>query len=161
MDRTAQLSPLGLQRLRLLDCLGGNSPHAAGYFEPVPGTDIFDAFRQYVARICQAWSAESDAMTVSLLATARFLTGELDAANIIINHLPANAFKLDHGAGYCVVMPQTALRTSLPLPSKLTDIDRWLAGSVEQAALRTWLTENLDRLSWDGKKGIYHLDQRC
>jgi hypothetical protein len=157
MDRTAQLAPLGLQRLRLLDCLGGNSPHAAGYFDPATGTDIFDTFRQYVARMCQAWGAESDPMTISLLAAARFLTGDVDAALGILEHLPEKAVKLDHGAGHCIVMPQTALRTALPLPSALTDINRWLAGSIEQGQLRTWLAENRERLLWNEKDGVYQL----
>lgn len=63
MDRTAQLSQFGLLRLSLLDCLGGNSPDAAGYFNPAAGTDIFAAFGQHVAHMCLVWGAETDRMT--------------------------------------------------------------------------------------------------
>jgi hypothetical protein len=156
-NRTARFLPLGYQRLRLLGCLGGDTSFAPGYFDPAPGTDIFEAFRQYVVRMSQTWAAESDPMTLSLLAAARFLIGKLDAAEVILDHLPAKAFKLDHGAGYCVVMPQTVLRTALPLPSELTDINRWLAGSIEQDQLRAWLTANRERLLWNEKDGVYRL----
>ena len=37
MDRDAQLAPLGVQRLRVLDCLGGNNRWAQGYFQPDAG----------------------------------------------------------------------------------------------------------------------------
>ena len=154
-NRTAHLLPLGYQRLRLLGCLGGDSPTMPGYFEPEPAADIFAAFRDYVARMTQVWASETDRMTLSLLAAARVLTGELGAADIIIDHLPDKAFKLDHGAGYCVVMPQTVLCASLSLPSELTDIDCWLAGSEVQATLRLWLKDNQGKLFWDENKGVY------
>ena len=155
-ERVAHLLPLGYQRLRLLGCLGGDSPFTPGYFEPAPGTDIYEAFRHYVARMSQAWAAETDRMTISLLAAARVLIGDLYAASIIVDHLPAKPFKLDHGAGYCVVMPQTVLCTSLPLPAELTDINRWLAGSEVQTALRNWLKQHSGKLLWHENKGVYH-----
>jgi hypothetical protein len=153
--RNLHLLPLGYQRLRLLGCLGGDTPSAPGYFAPAPGTDIFEAFRAYVTHMSEMWVNESDPLGVSLLAAARLLTGDLDAAEIIVSHLPEKAFKLDHGAGYCVVMPQSVLRTSLPLPADLTDIDRWLVDSKCQTALRTWLKTNRVRLSWCEKIGVY------
>jgi hypothetical protein len=154
-NRTSQFLPLGYRRLRLLGCLGGDSPTMPGYFDPAPDTDIFEAFRHYVASMSQKWAAETDRITISLLAAARVLTGDLDSAETIIDHLPVKAFKLDHGAGYCVVMPQTVLKTSLPLPSELTDIDCWLADSAEQSELRKWLKQHRDKLFWDEKNGIY------
>src|SRR5205809_462586 len=66
MDRTSRLSPLGPQRLRLLECLGGNSPHAPGYFVPAADVDIFSAFRQYVELLSEHWAAESDPHAASL-----------------------------------------------------------------------------------------------
>jgi hypothetical protein len=155
VDRTAQLSPLGLQRLRVLDCLGGNSPHAPGYFAPAADGNIFDAFGNYVAQVSQQWAAASDAATVSLIAAARLLTGDLAAADVIVDHLPAKAFKLDHGAGICQVAPLYALSTALPLPADLKDTRRWLAGSAEQSALRTWLAEHRDKVRWIEADGVY------
>jgi hypothetical protein len=159
-NKTDRLLPLGYRRLRLLGCLGGDMPSSPGYFDPAPGVDIFEAFRDYVTRISETWAHESDPLGISLRAAARILIGNLDAAAIILDHLPAKAFKLDHGAGYCVVMPQTTLRASLPLPAELTDIDRWLADSAEQQALRIWLSENRDKLLWDEKEAIYRLAQQ-
>jgi hypothetical protein len=154
-NKSTQLLPLGYQRLRLLGCLGGDSPTMPGYFNPDPDRDIFEAFRQYVASMYQKWGAETDRMTSSLLAAARVLTGDLDSAAAIIDQLPVNTNKLDHGAGYCIVMPQIVLKTSLPLPAELTDIYRWLADSAEQSALRIWLKQNHDKLLWNEKNAVY------
>jgi hypothetical protein len=155
MDRFARFSPLGLQRLRVLDCLGGNSRFGLGYFEPAADADIFKAFADYVAQVSQQWAAETDPHVISLLAAGRLLTGDLAAADVILDNLPAEAFKLDHGAGICVVMPLYALSTSLPLPGSLRDTDRWIAGSDEQAALRTWLVEHRNKLRWVEADGVY------
>jgi hypothetical protein len=139
----------------VLDCLGGNSPRAPGYFEPAASSNIFNAFSDYVAQVSREWAAASDAATISLIAAARFLTGDLAAADAIIDHLPATAFKLDHGAGICLVMPLYALSTALPLPADLKDTRRWLAGSAEQAALRAWLAAHRDKLRWVEADGVY------
>jgi len=158
MDKKSdRLLPLGYQRLRLLGCLGGDIPSAPGYFNPALGADLFSAFHDYVAHLSRTWSTETDPHSISLLAAARLLTGGLDAAMVILDHLPAKTVRLDHGTGYCVVMPQTALLTALPLPSTLGDIDLWLAGSTEQDQLRTWLTANRERLVWNETDGIYWL----
>ena len=69
-NRTAQFLPLGYQRLRLLGCLGGDSPTMPGYFNPDPDMDIFEAFHHYVASMSQKWAAETDRITISLLAAA-------------------------------------------------------------------------------------------
>jgi hypothetical protein len=157
MDRTARLSPLGLQRLRLLECLGGNSPRAPGYFAPAADVDIFTAFRQYVDRLSEQWKSEPDPHAVSLLAAARLLTGDLSAAGVILDHLPAKATKVDHGAGICLVMPLFALSTAVPLPPDLTDTRRWLDASAEQTAVRAWLTHHRDDLRWVEDAGEYRL----
>ncbi len=158
MDKKSdRLLPLGYQRLRLLGCLGGDIPSAPGYFDPAPDADVFSAFRDYVARLSQTWSTETDPLSISLLAAARFLTGDLDAAMTILDHLPAKTVKLDHGAGYCVVMPQTALRAALPLPPASADINHWLAGSTAQDQLRGWLVANRELLVWNETDGVYRL----
>jgi hypothetical protein len=158
-DRYSHFLPLGYPRLRLLGCLGGDTPSAPSYFAPAPETDIFEAFCAYVTNMSEMWVNESDPLGVSLLAAARLLTGDLDAAGIIVDHLPEKVFKLDHGGGYCAVVPQSVLCTSMPLPAVLTDIDRWLADSEVQAALRKWLKVNRESLSWCEKIGVYQLQQ--
>jgi hypothetical protein len=130
-SRDSRFTPLGTQRLRVLSCLGGDNAFAPGYFDPPPDSDILVAFGEYVVRMSQKWAGESNYLTISLLAAARLLTGELSAANIILDQLPVKPFKLDHGAGYCVVAPQNTLLACLPLPLELHDIDRWLARSTE------------------------------
>jgi hypothetical protein len=91
-----------------------------------------------------------------LLAAGRFLTGDLAAANMVLDHLPAHAIEVDHGAGICLVMPLYALSTALPLPANLKETKRWVQDSPEQAALRTWLAENRERLQWNESDGRYH-----
>ncbi len=157
MDRTSMLAPLGFQRLRLLDCLGGNSQWAPGYFEPDPQTEIFRQFRSYAVRMSQQWAAESDTATISLLAAARLLSGDAQAARVILDCLPAEQPKLDHGAGYCMVAPFHALSAALPWPATLKETKQGRASSREQTALRAWLDENIDRLCWREREGIYEL----
>jgi hypothetical protein len=105
MDKMVRLSRLGLQRLRVLDCLGGNNSGALGYFEPAADADIFAAYDAYVARMSEQFAADPYPLTISLLAAGRLLTGDLAAAGVILDYLPAEAVKLDHGAGICLVTP--------------------------------------------------------
>lgn len=158
MNIPVQLQPLGFQRLRLIDCLGGNSRWGLGQFEPAPNADVFEEFRKYIVQLSRRYASESNPLVISLLAAGRFLTGDLAAAEAILDHLPAEAFKLDHGAGYCVVLPLHALSGGLPLPPDLKDTNRWLAGSPTQAALKTWLAANYDKLRWVELEGVYRLD---
>src|SRR5215831_9622457 len=117
--------------------------------------DIFAAFGYHVARLSQQWADASDPITISLIAAARFLCGDIAAAEVILDHLPVDAFKLDHGAGICLVAPLYALSATLPLPAQLKDTNRWLAGSTEQTALRAWLAEHRGKLRWVEEKAIH------
>ena len=155
MDRHARLSPLGTQRLRVLDCLGGNNRWSPGYFEPDADTDIFVEFRRYVRRTAETWGGEADPSAVSLIAAARLLTGDLAAAQAIVDNLPGAPLAPDHGAGVCAVLPLHVLRTALPVPPALADTTRWLAGSAEQVTLRAWLSGNGGTLQWREADGIY------
>jgi hypothetical protein len=155
MDRFTRLSPLGLHRIRVLDCLGGNSPVAPGYFDLPDDTDIFRAFHEHLARMSELCAGDTNPLTVSLLAAGRVLMGDLAAADVILDNLPAEAFTLDHGAGICVVTPLYVLKSALPLPASLGDASSWVAGSGAQAALRTWLAEHRDRLRWVEADGVY------
>jgi hypothetical protein len=157
MNIPARLQPLGFQRLRLIDCLGGNSRWGLGQFDPAPDTDIFEEFRDYVVRLSRCHASDKNSQIISLLAAGRFLAGDLGAAGIILDLLPAEAFKTDHGAGYCAVLPLHALSGGLPLPPDLKDTNRWLAGSPTQAALKAWLAANRDNLRWIKPDGIYQL----
>jgi hypothetical protein len=116
---------------------------------------VWVAFRAFVQRLVAAAGGESDPRTKSLLATGRLLTGDLSGADEIIENLPAAPFKRDHGMGHCLAAPADTLAVVLPLPAALSPPARWLAGSAEQAALRTWLAENRDQLEWREREGDY------
>jgi hypothetical protein len=141
----------------VLGCLGGDSPQQPHYFDPAPDEDVLEAFRRFVARLVEQWRDESDPRTVSLLAAARLLTGDLDAADDILKHLPAEPVRLDHGAGQCLVAPAHALASSVPWPAECADTSRWRAGSPEHAALTRWLEANRSKLAWRETDGVYEL----
>jgi hypothetical protein len=151
-----RLAPLGFPRLRVLDCLGGSSPGSPNSFAvPPEGVSIFGAFRDYVTEQSKQRANESDPLAVSLLAAGRLLAGELSAADVILDHLPAQGFKLDRSAGACVIAPVYSFKAALPIPETLGDTRRWLQGTSEQAALRAWLAEKRDKLRWVESEGIY------
>jgi hypothetical protein len=150
VDENSRFAPLGLQRLRILGCIGGQSP-----FDPPADANVFDAFRSHMGELSKRLATETDWLTVSLLAAGRFLSGDLAAANLILDYLPTRAVELDHGAGICLVMPLYALATALPLPANLQETKRWVRGSPEQTALRAWLAEHRDKLQWIETEGVY------
>lgn len=158
MNRHDHLAPLGLQRFRLLDCLGATQPRSAGYLAPDPAVDPFLAFRSHIAALSRLWAAEPHEQTASLLAAARLLSGDLAEADAIIDRFPARPYEPDHGHGYCNVAHLNALSAALPLPVELKDVPRWVAGSRDQTALRAWLTEHRKRLRWVETDGVYVLD---
>jgi hypothetical protein len=155
LDRTALLEQLGFQRLRILSCLGGDLPHSKAYFDPDPAVNIFTSFRLYTERLSREWSQETDRSTVALLAAGRLLAGEISAADLILENLPAHRVRLDQGAGICMLAPFQALSAALPLPSVLRDSSQWLAGSDQQALLRGWLSEHRSQLRWEEFQGVY------
>lgn len=157
MDRHQILAPLGPNRLRLLECLGGNDVRLPGYFAAAEGLDVLQSFRQHVASLVERWSKDADPLTASLLAAARLLTGDLSACEAILDRLPVNPIKIDHGAGICVALPFQALSAALPLPKALSDTRKWLAGSADEQSLRTWLTDHRSELEWVESDGAYRL----
>jgi hypothetical protein len=95
---------------------------------------------------------------MALLGAARLLTGDTGGADLILDNLPEKPFELDHGAGYCLVLPMNVMCAVLPLPAPdLKKVARWLAGSAEQATLRSWLRQHKDHLMWDEPRGVYTL----
>ena len=158
MDRITQLSPLGLQRLRLLECLGGNSRHAPGFFAPAIEVDIRAAFAAHIRQLSDRWGDDTDRLLIALLAAARVLSGDVAAAYQVLDRFPAATVITDHGAGMCLTAPFHALSHALPLPDTLRDIGSWLDGSASQAALRAWISEHRDRLRWLDVEGCYRLE---
>jgi len=155
-DPAKQLDSLGYPRLRLFRCLGGDRPRLPQYLELAPGEDALLAFQRFVEDMIQRCRADEDRVTRALIGAARLLVGELAGADEILDHLPAARIELDHGAGYCLIVPMQALQTALPLPPDLRNA--WLvAGSDEQAALRRWLGRHRSRLVWERTSGQYEL----
>jgi len=154
-----RLRPLGFLRIRSLGCTGGGYKLSPAYFYPPEDIDIFTAYRNYAVRIWEEFHTQSHGYGLSLLALARLLSGDLDAADVIIDNLPAEPYRIDHGAGYCVVLPQNGTAAILPLPKTLKEFpgETWLAGSQVQADVRAWLNEHRDKLRWDEKECLYRL----
>jgi hypothetical protein len=153
-DTSPRQTP-GPQRARILSCLGGDNPRLPGYFARPEGVSLTGAYRDHVARLSRDWSAQTDPIVVSLLAAARLLTGDLTAASIILDHLPAEAAKLKYGPAHCPLAPMRTLNAVLPLPPDLRDTGLWLAGSTVQTALRAWLAANGDSLRWVEAEEVY------
>jgi hypothetical protein len=156
MDRMTQFAPLGLQRNRIFGCLGGDIRSSPAYFMPPDDVDIFDAFRSFIIEQSRRGENDTDPLTISLLAAGRLLIGDLVAAELIIDHLPAEPLPTA-GVGKCLRAPHQALATALPLPESLKDTRRWAQNTPEQAALRGWLAEHRDKLQWVESDGVYRL----
>jgi hypothetical protein len=157
LERTKQFAPLGYTRLRIVSCLGGDMPRLPQYLNVEPGQNVFEAFRGFVTRMNQTCAADRDPSTRALLGAARLLVGELAGADEILDHLPSAPVKLDHGAGYCLVVPTQALKAALPLPDSLRRAPCLLAGSSEQAELRGWLEQHKSDLAWEESRGEYRI----
>jgi hypothetical protein len=153
------LEPLGSQRLRLVSCL--DFSRWSVHFEPRPDEDIFAAFRDWTRKVASAYGDETgpgSEVLRALVGASRLLTGDIGGAELILENLPQKPFELDHGAGYCLVLPMHILCSALPLPGPdLQNTSRWLAGSAEQTALRTWLQQHQAQLVWDEPRGVYTL----
>ena len=154
-DREARLRMLGMPRLRLLDCMGGNSPGTPGYFDPPEDANVFAAFARYAERLWDDWGTESDPLTLGLLGAARLLSGDLAGADLVLENLPADTVRLDHGAGHCLLAAQEAFTACLPLPAELRDASRFTAGSTSQQQARAWLATHSDKLHWKDAEGVY------
>ncbi|HKU41150.1 MAG TPA: hypothetical protein VJR89_23470 [Polyangiales bacterium] len=153
--REARFAPLGALRLNLLGCLGGDMRFLPQYVPtPEPEADLFALYRAFVERMLEQQRGEEDVH--SLLATARLLTGDITAADEILNNLRPDRYASDHGTGFCIWIASRALAVVLPLPADFPKPQpNYVAGSAEEAALRAWLAEHRDALVWDEIKGVY------
>jgi hypothetical protein len=150
-----RFTPLGYQRVRIFTCLGGDMEGLPSYFVPPEEVDIYEAFRMFVTREWGRWGDTTDPLSMSLLAAARLLIGDVAAADLIVDHLPAEPLSIS--VGKCLRAPHHALAVALPLPQHLKDTQRWAQGTPEQAGLRAWLAEHRDRLRWFEQDGVYRL----
>jgi hypothetical protein len=152
------LKPLGRHRLRIFSCLGGDLPHLPQYTPIGPDADVFAAFRSFVqGLIAKSRAMPLDPLTKSLLAAGRLLTGEVDAADEILDSLPRVPFERDHGMGHCLVAAVETLAAVVPLPAVGSAPAQWCAESAEQAAAKGWLASHRNRLVWREREGDYVL----
>src|ERR1700742_2545961 len=106
--RMARFAPLGWLRMGIIGCLGGDLRLLPQYLPtPEPDADLFALYRAFVQQMIELLHGHGD--MYSNLATARLLAGDITAAEDILNNLRADRFKLDHGAGYCIVIASEAL----------------------------------------------------
>ncbi len=157
MSREIDLQTLGLRRSLLLDCLGANTPQAPGYLEVPPGADVLAVYQDYVAELSRTAAYQADPTTMLLVAAARLLTGEISWATTVLERLPTAPPAQRFGQRYCPLMPYRTLLAVLPLPKELTNLDRWIAGSPEQAALLAWLARHGGQLQWRPAEARYVL----
>jgi hypothetical protein len=155
VDCTEIFQPLGFQRNRILCCLGADLLDAPAFRHPSAETDPFAAYRRFVQSLSAQWAAATDRTTVSLLAAARLLYGDLSSALLIVHHLPTQPIRADRTAGICLRAPLYALETALPFPLRLRDSSTWLAGTSQQAGLYAWITESAPLLQWNEREGVY------
>lgn len=153
-EQAKRLASLGYTRRRMISCLGGDMPSLPQYLKLRTDEDAFQAFRGFVERMIQRCQTDEDQLTRALIGAARLLIGDLAGADEVLDHLPVTRVKLDHGAGYCLVVPTQTLQTVLPLPPALRDA-QLVAGSREQAALHSWLEQHRSNLVWDEMSGQY------
>lgn len=143
---------LSYQRERALSCVSMRDR-----FELGSGDDIHTAFHAYAKRVADKWGHLNDPLSVGLIATLALLSGSIDAAERILDTLPNEPIKTDHGAGYCLVLPFESLCAVLPLPDNLRDIRNWTRGSAIEQDLRAWLADHRSQLMWDDKTETYRL----
>ncbi|HTS27322.1 MAG TPA: hypothetical protein VMH81_15705 [Bryobacteraceae bacterium] len=142
----SRMRPLGGMRCRVLSCLGADNPKLASFFDPPPGSALEEELRSYLERLHEA---EEDP-TVRRIAAAGLLTlGELRYADEIIRGLPQTPIRLDHGAGWCPLLPYSLAAELLPLPEALTNAKTWIAGTAIEADLMRWFEAHRERLVWD------------
>jgi len=157
-----RIEPLGYLRLGAIACTLGNNPKSDGYFNPPEDIDIYSAFRDHVARLSREWRGEGfpcEDYPYRLLHVMRLLSGDISAADEVLDRLPPQPHYVDHGAGHCLLLEQRATAHVLPLPESLKEKpwQTWLAGSKAQADVRAWLKEHREKLRWEEKEGVYHL----
>jgi len=140
-----------------LECTFSDNPAYGRHFAPSEGADVFVAYRNHAIRLWEQFHDASDPLTVVICSLPRLLSGDIDIADLILDHLPEQPYVTDHGAGYCLVLPVRATAAVLPMPEALKDRapQTWLAGSQRQADVHAWLNEHRHQLQWDDKEGLY------
>jgi hypothetical protein len=148
-------SAIGPLREPVLFCLGADREGSVGYFKVDPKFDIIQQYEDHIFRLSAFWTNTDGHWAQLALSAGRLLCGRVTEADSLIGAV-SDAKGMDpHAKGRCILMPFRVCAAALPLPEALRDTRRWIAGSAEQAALRSWLAEHRDRLIWDRAAGVY------
>lgn len=167
---------LGGLRETIIQCLRGNLVRdKRNFFDINPKIDAVDQYCAYITSSFDKYFDESyrhemrklaihhkidyipgERWTDSSLFTGLVLCGKVEKTqNVIDNFLEKECIEKNM-MGRGTMMPFLMLSRALPLPPELSKTSEWYAGSPIQAALRSWLAENQDRLIWDRASGAYH-----
>jgi hypothetical protein len=157
-ERAERLQVLGVSRLRILGCLGGDFPSQPHYFAPAPGEDVLAAFRAFVEGRVRDAHDDRDRLTQALLGAARLLIGDLAGADTVLEQLPDAPMTRSRRLPPMVLAPAQTVSAALPLTSlELAPASAWVAGSNEQTRVRTWLHEHRSQLVWNERRAVYEL----
>jgi hypothetical protein len=117
------------------------------YFNPPAAARLPEALRDHLESLLARFAADADSRLIFAAGLMTF--GRLDMAEAVIQELPARPVVLDHGAGWCRMLPYRVAAVLLPLPERLRDPSEWVEGSPQAEALRSWFSRSRDRLQWD------------
>lgn len=167
-EQRAAIDSLGGIRHTIILCLGGDARMGSRRrFDIDLKGDFIDQYEFYIKRVyggsidnffklyekgdmnyCRWISASIYAGLLSC--------GDKNIAPIIVDNFLEKAFLDEKPMGPGTVMPYLSFLRTLPFPPELRSMVDWHEGSSTQTALRTWLTDNQDRLIWDRASGTYH-----
>jgi hypothetical protein len=147
---------LGQLRCRVLACMFADNPRTLTHFDPPRSADLGEALRTHLQKWFSATEVSDDAR---LIIAAGLLTfGSLEAAGFILERLPTEQVTLDHGAGWCSLLPYEAAAALLPIPQAIRNSRKWVEGTPEAQELRRWFAANRSLLAWDPAREVFRID---
>lgn len=142
-----RMHPLGDLRCRILACMFADNPKVPAYFNPATDVPLKVALQQHLHRLLSEFGSDTESR---LIFAAGLLTfGRLTMADVILQQLPDERIVLDHGAGWCRVLPYRVVATLLPVPEELSDPAQWIEGTPQAHALRSWFAGHKGHWRWD------------
>ena len=155
------LAVLGGLRCRLLSCCIPIRTHTPYAFNPSADIDLHITVQQYFTKFLQIDDTTNNAPVKNLeraLGAAGLLTyGHKELLDVILEQLPQKRIVLDHGAGYCWIIPFQVSAALLPLPDHLQDSFQWVMGSTTASELTHWIDKHMPQLQWDSKQETFIL----
>lgn len=151
-----RMQPVGTLRLRLLACLQADNPTLATFFDPPADRPILECLHEHWGKLYEKFS--DDPYSRIFVAAGLLTFGDLRCVDDILNYLPSSPVVLDHGAGWCALVPYETVAAVLPIPQEQRNVRAWVQGSATASALGQWLNENRSRLQWDSSTERFELE---